>query len=305
VLSSVLPLGADTISIGFSVDGYVPQPDERPTVFVNFVSNGYLDSMGIRLVDGRAFTAHDRQDSEPVAIVNEAIARRYWPDGNTVGGSMRVGRDQCRVIGVTANSRHVSLKGPVEPLIYRPVAQRYVGWAYLQVRTEGDPGHAVAPVLRELEKLDPNLPASSVKTFEDHLGFVFLPARFLSALVGVFGLLALVIALVGVYGVVAYVVGQRTGEFGVRAALGASRSNLFLLVLRQGLGIALGGVLIGLGAAAGLTRLLTTLLHGVSPLDPIVFSAVGILLITAVVGASLAPAGRAARVSPSRALRYE
>jgi putative ABC transport system permease protein len=304
-MAAMLPLGADTLSTGFTVAGYELKPDERPTVFMNLVSEGYFETMNIPLISGRSFTAQDRKGNTAVMVVNQAAAERYWPRGEVVGGMVRVGQVEWQVVGVTASTRHVSLHDENEPLMYLPMAQFSFGFANYQIRTEGEPRNALAPVLRELERLDPNLPVSDVKTMEDHLGFVLLPSRMLSLLTGGFGLIAFLISMIGVYGVISYTVGQRTQEFGLRAALGATRTNILVSVVRDGIWIAVGGLVAGIGLSVALTRWLGSLLHGVNPTDPLVFVVVCASVTLAVITASLVPANRASRVSPSSALRYE
>lgn len=304
-LALVLPLGADTMRTGFQVEGYELRPDENPTVHMNMVGHGYFKTLGIPMIRGREFTRRDNEGSRPVMVVNQIAAERYWPGEDAVGKTVRIGRTQREVIGVTANSRHSSLRGSPQPILYMPMAQRYFGRAGLLVKTEGDPRQIAAPLLSEVERLAPGMAVSDIQTMREHLAFVLMPSRLLGILIGVFGLLALVLSVTGVYGVISYAAGQRRQEFGIRSALGADGVSILWMVLRQGLVIGVSGLLLGLAGAIAGTRLLTAYLHDISPTDPLTFSAVCAALFTVVLAACLLPAWRATKVDPMEALRYE
>jgi predicted permease len=304
--AAALPLGESHGHHDVQIDGYEPRPDEHMLFKRNVVDADYLETMGTRVVRGRGFTRLDQADTQPVAVVNETMARRYWPDGNALGGVLRADRWVPRVVvGVIQDGRYRSLGEEPQPYLCIPLSQAdYLQRRYLVVRTVGDPGGLLPLVEREVRALDPALPVSitTVAEMRDKtLGGARGPALALS----LFGLLALVLAMVGVYGVVSYMVSARLREFGVRLALGARGREIVDLVLRHTITTALIGVGVGLALALGTTRLLSGFLFGADPLDPGVFAVVCLALVATALAAATIPARRAARLDPMAVLRCE
>jgi macrolide transport system ATP-binding/permease protein len=288
------------------IDGYEPRPDEHMLFKRNMVDADYLDTMGTRVVRGRGFTRLDQADTQPVVIVNETTARRFWPDGDALGGVLRADHGVARVVvGVVQDGKYRSLGEEPQPYLFIPMSQAdYVQRRFLVIRTAGEPG-GLSPVLeREIQALDPALPVSigTVAEARDKaLGGARGPAMALS----LFGLLALGLAMVGVYGVVSYAASRRTHEFGVRMALGARGREIVRLVLRHTIATALIGIGVGLALALAATRLLRGFLFGADPLDPVVFAIVAVALAGTALGAASIPARRAARLDPMQVLRWE
>jgi predicted permease len=304
-ITAWLPLGLSSSDSYVEVAGYDPADKERMSLYNTSVAGDFFEAMDIPVLEGRVFDDRDTAESTRVAVINEVMARRYWKGGSPIGRSFRSQGQDWQVIGVVKSGKVRTLKEAPEPVYYMPMSQHHSPEAALVVRSEIDSAAIAAPVLQELSRIDRTLPYSDLRTLHQHLGLVFLPAKFLGVLMGAFGALALVLALVGVYGVMAHSVSQRTQEFGVRAALGAQRGELVGLVLRRGLGITLIGCALGLLAAFGATRALQNLLHGISTLDPVTFGAVTVLLVAVALLACYVPARRASRVDPMNALRYE
>jgi len=283
----------------------------------NLVGPGYFETVGAGLLRGRGFTAADRREAAPVAVVNEEFARRYWPDEEPVGRRFNLG-DSTRtapdspaipvwwtVVGVARDGKYRSLTERATPLVYLPLAQRYVPDVTLHVRVDGDPRQLQQAVRSVFERIDPDLPVVDVRTLEGHIAVAtFMPrlgAWVLSALGGV----ALLLAVVGLYGVLSYLVSQRTREIGVRVALGADRWSVMRLVVGRALRLTAIGLAAGLLLAAGAGLVLRSQLLGVSPLDPVTFGGVVALLVAVALLAAWVPARRAAAVDPMVALQAE
>jgi len=277
-----------------------------PLAFPRMVDAGYIPAMQIALKAGRTFTGSDNAQSEQVAVINETLAHRLWPDRSAVGQEAFIAGDKpWRIVGVVANVRHASLEEEGSAELYLPIAQAGASSVDLVVRTKLAP-EAVAPALRAaLRAVDPTLPTAEFRTLEGVVDRAVSPRRFVVVLLGGFAALALVLASLGIYGVVSYSVSQRTQEIGVRMALGASAANVQLGVLRQTLGLALIGALVGVIGSAIAARLLESLLFGVKPSDAVTFlGMLGVLTAVAAVAGYL-PARRASRIDPMSALRSE
>ncbi|HYE16499.1 MAG TPA: ABC transporter permease [Pyrinomonadaceae bacterium] len=291
-----------------------------PGVFANAnhrqVSAGYLQTMGIPLREGRYIEETDDARALPVVVVNETMARQYWQGQSAVGRRLKFGPDESAddpwrtVVGVVADVRQMGLDAPVKAEAYYPYKQitthPFFAPRDLVVRAEaGDPLSLVPAVRREVHAVDPDQPLSSVATMDkvlgDETGSRGTGMVLLAALAG----LAVLLAAIGIYGVLAYFVTQHVPEIGVRLALGARPRDILALVLRKGMGLALGGVLAGLAAAYALTRLMESLLFGVSATDPLTFGGLALLLAAVALVACVVPARRATRVDPMTALRYE
>jgi len=307
-IAGYLPLALDRSGRGVGVDGYVPTKGETPYVLFTHVSADYFKSMGISLLQGRTFTERDDRTAAPVIIVNEAFVRRYWQAEGGVGKRVRVSGAKgpyAEVVGVVKDGKYLSLGDSAQPFLYVPITQEYQSQVTMVVRTKGDPASFITLVRNEIRNLDPHLPVYDVKTLDEHMLITLLPARLAASLLASFGVLALILAGVGVYGVMLNVVTHRTREIGIRVALGATRADVARMIVLRGLMIAGAGVLTGIVGALGLTRLIGSLLYGVSATDASVFAAVSIILIVLAAVASYIPARRATKVDAVVALRYE
>jgi predicted permease len=308
-LASVMPLGWGSPEHAIFIAGQEQHAPDRPLrADYNVVTPDWFRTMGIPLVAGRDFTSQDKADAPGVVIVNEAMARRFWPELNPVGQRFEVGEKQRRVveiIGVARNSKHRTPDEEARPVMYLPLSQQYEGQMILNLRSAGEPLGQVAAVRRVAQQLDPNLPLFEIKTMAQRVKESFWPTRTMSKLVGIFGAIALLLACAGLYGVLSYMVARRTREIGLRLALGAQTGDVLRLIIRQGLRLALGGVALGLIAALGMTRVLAGFLHGVSATDPLTFALIPPLLIAVALLACYLPARRATKVDPLAAIRRE
>lgn len=284
-------------------------PPATPMVYTNAVSPGHFATLQIPLLSGRDFSNDDSPDAPRVVIVNEAMARAFWPDRNPIGQRLRfMGTDadpsqMMTVIGVARDSTYVAVGEAPRPFMYRPFAQAYQPRPSLMVRTTGVPEAAVATVREAVRRLDPGLAVFNVATLPEANAITLLPARIAGRLLAVLGLFALVLAALGIYGVLSFLVRARTREIGLRVAVGATPGHVARLVVSQALSWALVGAGVGLVLAIGLTHLLSGLLYGINPLDPLTLGGVALLLsLVAGVAAGL-PAWRASRLDPLVALR--
>ena len=304
---SLLPFSGRT-SDGYIVEGHEPETGGlAPNAQDREVSPGYFQTLEIPLLRGRDFLASDRADSPLVAIVDETLARRYWPDGDAIGKRIRYSwSDQwMTIVGVTGGVKNSNLKDDMAPHFYYPYAQSQTREMYLTVRTVGEPAAATGAIRSEVQALDANLPVWGVQPLADAVDQTLNNQRLTNMLLSVFAVLAVLLAAIGIYGVMSLYVSNRTTEFGIRLALGAQPSALLRSVLRQGLTLTLAGVVAGTAAAFALTRALASLLFEVSATDPTVFFSVPLLLLTVALVACYTPARRATRVDPLSALREE
>jgi macrolide transport system ATP-binding/permease protein len=273
---------------------------------VNAVAADYFDTLGIPIVRGRGLEETDRKGSQPVVVVNQTMAEKFWPGKNPLGQRFRFfGEDKLvEVVGVARDAKYNSLGEDKQPYIYRPLPQDYSSAVTVVARAEGDPAAILLPVQRELQSMQHEMPLVGLSTVGQVMRNSLWASRLGTSLLAVFGVLALVLAAVGIYGVMSYAVSQRTQEIGIRMTLGASRREVMRMVLTQGMVVVAGGLGLGLAAAFVLTRLVSSLLF-VSPVDPLVFG--GMAGILALVGglANLVPALRATTVDPVVALRWE
>jgi putative ABC transport system permease protein len=264
--------------------------------------------MGIPILRGRDFDDRDAQPgARPVAVINETMSRRFWPDADAVGQSIQPGgnRPPIEIIGVARDIKYYSLAEEPQPYVYTSAAQLYTPFLTLSVRTSDDPKALADAVRKEIERLAPNVAITQLTTFAELRQAPLFPSRAMATVSSLFGLLALLLSGVGIYGVTSYTVRRRTGEIGVRIALGAQRGDIYRLIVGQGLAITLIGVGVGLVAALALTRFLSSQLFGVSARDPLTFAAVSLLLTFVALLACWIPARRAAKVDPLVALRTE
>jgi putative ABC transport system permease protein len=296
----------------FQIDGHTPLPQgQQPEARVRPVQPGYFRAAGIRLLQGRDISPQDVMGKPGVVVVNESFVRRHFPGERPLG--RRVLRDawwpgtptSYEIVGVVSDERFMGLAASSAPATYFPHAQFPMNEMWLVVRSTGDPLKLVPGVRARVWKLDSAIPVDDVHSMNDLLGRSVAEPRFNSGLLSLFAGAALLLAAIGIYGVLSYTVTQRTGEIGVRMALGATRARVMRLVVSQGLGVALVGIALGTVAALGLARTLESMLYGTSGRDPVIFVGAVALLTTVAAFAAWVPALRASRIEPLRALRYE
>ena len=309
-LATVVPVQATGMRVSFSREQGDRTPEGRPSVDFNAVTPGFFEALGVPIVRGRGFSDADRAEAPPVAIINEAMARRFWPGQDPIGLALHdlgFSHKSAVVVGVVRNVRSHSLLNDAPPTLYAPWAQAPFSSMTLLVRGDGrgSSGALLAAVRETVRGLDPALPVYRTRTLEDHVGQALAPARVLAFTVSAFGGLALLLAALGLYGVVAQAVQIRRREFGVRMALGAPRGDILRLVLRRAVAVSASGLAVGLGLALALAPLASSFLFGVKPRDPAVFAAAAILLAGVALAASLQPALRATRVDPMEVIRSE
>jgi putative ABC transport system permease protein len=282
--------------------------NERPIAIVQNITPGFFRTMGIPLKRGRDFTIHDTQNTPLVVILNESLARRFWPGypngPDPVGQHLVTGVSAGgQIIGIVGDVRQAGLATEARPGLYRPCAQVAPQSAMFAVRTEGDPLRLVNAIRSQVLSIDRDQPVSAVRTMEDVVEESEGQRRLIMTLLGIFASAALLLVVVGIYGVMAYTVAQRTKEVGIRRALGAQPRDILWLVAGQGLGLTLAGVAIGVAGALALTRVMKGLLFEVSATDPATFVGIAALLVVVALTASLIPARRATRIDPMAALR--
>ncbi|MDT5272060.1 MAG: hypothetical protein QOH49_4246 [Acidobacteriota bacterium] len=310
-----IPLVKQGDSIGVTFEGQpVPAPGQGklPIIATRIVSPHYFGSMGIQLLQGRVFEeGRDRIDSPCVVVVGETVARRYWPDESPLGKRLSPGRpttpeDWCQVVGVVRDVRQLDLAAEPKPQMYLTYAQAdFFAPRHLVVSTEGDPLALAGTVRKTVWEVDRDQPVSNVNTMEGVLSESIARQRFSTLLLGVFAGVALVLAAVGIYGVMSYSMAQRTREIGIRMALGAQKRDVLMLAVGQGLRLVALGIGVGLVGAFALTRVMSSLLFGVSATDPATLITISLILVVVALLASYIPARRAAKLDPLIALRYE
>jgi len=308
-LCDSLPLTTfSMMMLGLQVEGQpLPPLGKSPVVSIIKVTPDYFHAIGMRLLEGRQFSGSDAPSALKVAIINQTMANHYWPNGDALGKHFRFGPSAwVTVVGKVADVRHNGLEADLNPEVYLPMAQGdHLGFAYVAIRVAGDPMSLATAARRAVSSLDKNLPVAGLETMTERLAGSVGSRRFNMLLLLTFASLALVLAAVGIYGVMSHSVTQRTHEIGVRMALGAARDDVLKLVVRQGMALAFAGVLAGLGVAVALTRLMSSLLYGISSRDPVTFVVVSLVLMAVAFVASYLPARRATKVDPVVALRYE
>ena len=291
-------------SIQIRVSGYSPAPDEAMDVTYNPAQPGYFRAMGIPLLRGRDFGWQDGKAGQPVAIVNETMARRYWGSLDVVGRRFSAGRELL-IVGVAKTGKYSTLNEDPQPHMYFPYEQSYRPEATLVVNHAGNDAASPSEIRAIVRQLDPNLPLMEVKNLDEHLLFASFPQRIASVMLGLFGGLALLLAVIGLYAVISYAVSQRTREIGLRMALGAGPGDIGRDVLADGARLTAAGVCAGLILSFVGMRFAASLLNGVSPGDPITLLAVTAGLAFVSMLATALPARRASRVDPLTALRHE
>jgi putative ABC transport system permease protein len=303
----ILPFGGGSGSRYFQIEGRPPQPPGQGlNANFNLSGPGYFRTLGIPLLRGRDFTDQDTRDKPEVAIINAEMARQFWPDEDPLGKRIRIGDSPWRtIIGVVGDTRQSKLDvGPRQEMFY-PMLQSPSLFMTLTVRTSGEPKEYISAVRDRVMSLDADLPLYSIRTMNERLAESVAPQRFTLLLMSIFAIVAIALAAIGIYGVMSYNIAQRTHEIGIRMAIGAKTSDVLKMFVRQGMVLAASGMAIGLGAALALTRLMTSLLYGVSVRDPLTFFIVILLLAIVALAACYIPARRAMKVDPMVALRYE
>ena len=307
-LNDALPLSGATPQAPIAVVGRdLPSLSERPLALRHLVSPGMFSTLGIRLLAGRDFDDRDGPESPHVVILNQTMARQFFGGENPIGRKLVTGMAQIQseVVGVVADNHSNDLTSPPVAEYFLPVLQRPENFTSLVLRVEGDPAAIAAAARGALKEVDAGLPLLNPQTMTALIAQTSADRRLVMVLLTIFAGLAVVLASVGLYGVMAYMVGQRTAEFGIRAALGARPVEVQRMVVMQGLRLAAGGILIGAIAALGLTRLLQSFLFDVQPSDPRIYAGISVLICLVAVCACWIPARRAARVDPLVALRAE
>jgi putative ABC transport system permease protein len=310
---TVLPLSFNGMNFSFSVEGRSSPSDvELPFALYRVVSPGYFRAMGITLQRGRLLDAHDSPDSQPVILINQRLAEQYWPNEDPIGKRLKIGavdspNQWLTVAGIVNNVRQTGLYEQKHE-IYVPYAQErrvFMAPRDLVVSTKADAASVVAAVRQAVWSVDKDQPVSNVQTMNQVVAASISKERFQSLLLGLFAALALLLACVGLYGVISYAVVQRTHEIGVRMALGAKPVDVLRLVIRQGMGLTIIGLIVGVAVGSVVTRVLSDMLYGISTRDPLTFVGAPLLLLAVAFLACYIPARRATRIDPLVALRYE
>jgi putative ABC transport system permease protein len=308
-----LPLSGDRFSVSFEIDGRPVAPKDQPSADLFMTEPDYFRTMGIPLLQGRDFNERDEHNSTPVVIVSDRFARQFFPGENPVGKRIKPGistwdNDDSKmreIIGVVADVRNRALNTEPKPVYYLPESQVPFSELAVVVKTSNDPRALVSSVTREVQGMDSELPVFSVKTMDEYVSSSVAAPRFNTTLLAIFASVALVLTVIGLYGVMSYSVAQRTNEIGIRMALGAQTRDVLRLIVKDGVKIVVIGLLLGMGGALLLTKLLETLLFGVTTRDPLTFLFIAALLSVVAMLACCIPALRATRVDPLEALRCE
>jgi putative ABC transport system permease protein len=312
-LTGFLPLGGAQLRMFLQIEGRAPyERGKEPVVEVNHISPDYFQTMGAQLRAGRPFTAQDGADAPQVTIINETLARRFFPNENPIGHRLSFGSITKTIVGVAGDMRHLGLDQEVHPEVYFPYMQhREFVTVRLVARVAFGQNNSIGlsslsgAIRDQIRAIEPNDPVNQVVTMDGRLSNSVAQRRFQTLLLGVFAAVALVIATVGIYGVTSYAVSQRTQEIGIRMALGAQTGDVLRMVVGQGMRLALIGVALGVAASLALTRVMKNLLFNVSATDPATFALIALLLVGVAFIASYVPARRATKVDPLIALRSE
>jgi predicted permease len=308
-MAGPLPLDAYSNGAILTVEGYVPRyENERISVSYSTVGHDYFEAMNTPIVEGRGFSEHDDQSAPGVVVVNETMARRFWPNDSPIGKRLRLGGEKrpfLEVVGVARDGKYFLLGEPPTEYMFVTHSQNYDGKMTLIARTSGQPETLAEAIRQEVANLDSELPVYGAKTMPVFLDRILAGPKSLTGLATTFGSIALLMAAVGLYGVMSYSVAQRTREVGIRMAMGADAGDVLKLVLKEGLILACAGIGIGLVMAALVSRLLESFLYGVSSTDAATFVTIPFVLAMMALLASYIPARRATKVDPMVALRFE
>ena len=308
-LSNFVPLSMNINTNNIYVEG---APQERganvPQAMTSNASPGFVPALGAELLEGRDFTEQDGDSRPRAAVINETFAHRFWPGQSAVGKRFSLEGSAgpwVDVVGVMRDGKYFSLSEEATPFVYLNLRPENGGYLTLIVRTASEPRSVIGALRSEFQQIDANMPVYSIRTMTEHMDLSLFPARVAATLLGSFGLLALILAAIGIFGVMSYAVSQRTREIGIRMALGANAGGIFRLVVGQGLRLIVIGLGIGLAGAFAGTRLMSSLLYGVSATDSVTFALIALLLTGVALIACYLPARRATKVDPMIALRYE
>jgi putative ABC transport system permease protein len=311
-LASGLPLEGQTSRMNLQIEGRPPyEPGRAPIIYFNAIDTEYFQTMGMQMREGRSFSSQDGPGAQQVVIINETLARQFFPNENPIGHRLAAGRGSATIVGVSGDTRNRGIANSVNPEIYLPWMQNPGVIAHLVVRAAHDQNNptglsALTTAIRnQARSIDPNEAVNQVVPMNEELSNSVADRRFQMLLLAIFATVALVIASVGIYGVNSYAVSRRTHEIGVRMALGAQRSDVLRMVIWWGLRLALTGVALGLAAAFALTRVMNNLLFNVRATDPATFALIALLLVIVALISSYIPARRATKVDPLQALRHE
>jgi predicted permease len=310
---SFLPVNGRGVGAWLNIlDRPLPAGTTPPSEAYRVISPEYAATAGIPLLRGRLLTDDDRRDHTPSVIINDALARKYWPHESPLGKEIYLGApdnrllDRAAIVGIVGNTRDAGLGADPLPIVYMPTGLTpwWSSFSFM-VRTAGDPAALTRSAREVMRGIAPGLPMQDVRTMEDRVRESVAPARWSMALLTLFAGVALTMAAVGVFGVLSFLVTQRTRELGIRMALGAAPSEVRRMVVAQGTRLALGGAIVGLAGAFALSRLMASMLYGVTPSDPLTYGGVTALLLAIAALASWWPARRATKVDPMVALRSE
>lgn len=306
-LTNMLPLSGGDFNLSFAIEGRPldATPGAEPVAGARIVSPSYVSTMGLRLLQGRDLSALDTESAPGAALINETMARRYWPNGSALGAKILLPDLELTVVGVVGDVHHRGPGATPGAEMYIPYEQFIARQVVVTLRTAGDPARSASALRAVMREIDPALPLANVKTMDQLLAQSVAQPRFLAALLTAFAGLAALLALIGVYGLLSFAVSRRARELGVRMALGAGRSRIVTLVLGQSATLIGVGLIAGVALSVSLTRVLRTLLFGVQPGDPITVTAMAAGIALAALVASLPPALRASRIDPVIALREE
>jgi putative ABC transport system permease protein len=284
-----------------------PSKGMEPEVMFNTAMPNYFETIGIPFIKGRLFNNQDQVNTPSVLIINETMARKFWPNQDPLGKQVKFVEDGTTgtVIGVVGDAKHYWLEEESRPQMYAAYSQQPGIFATVVMRTSVEPLSLAETVRQAIWKVDSDQPVWKIRTVEFLVNRSVADRKFLLALMGIFAALALLLTMIGLYGVISYHINQRTQEIGIRMALGAQAGDILRMVLKQGMTLVFAGVALGLGAAWLLTRLISRLLYQVSATDPLTFTSISLLLITVALLACYLPARRATKVDPLVALRYE
>jgi len=306
-------LSGDRFGISFEIEGRPMAPKDHPSADFFSAGVGYFKTMGIPVVKGRDFDDRDKHGSNPVIIITETFARQYFPNEDPIGKRIKPGISSYEneasvmreVVGVVGDVRNRNLSTESKPAYYVPQTQVPFSQMVTVVKTVGEPRGLISAATKEVAAMDQDIPLYGVKSMEEYLSASVAAPRFSTTLLSIFAGVALVLTVVGLYGVMSYSVAQRTNEIGIRMALGAQSSDVLLMIVKQGSMLILLGLTIGLVGAYALTRVISSLLFGVTAKDPFTFAAVAVLLAVVALLACYIPALRATKVDPMDALRCE
>jgi predicted permease len=307
-----MPMSGSDASISFTVEGHPVAKGDHPSEAIGLALPGYFETMRIPLIAGRTFAAQDGPKGPPVAIVNQAFAKKYFVGVNPVAKHMTsdlwdgaLESPVREIVGIAGNIKRQGITAESDPEYYLPWPQAVITTPYLCIRTAGNPGDLERAVSTTIAQMDPSVPMYQVHDLDFYISRSAAQPRFQTLLVTSFAAMALLLAAIGLYGLLSYIVQQRSMEIALRSAVGAQRGELLALVLKRGMALAAIGVAVGLGISACLSRFIATLLYGVQPVDPLTFAVVSLLLLLVALAASIAPAYRAAQADPMTTLRNQ